>query len=211
MSETIAIIDFGAGNLRSVSKAFERMSYETSGAMVHVTDNPDILVKADRIVCPGVGSFADCRASLDAAPGIMQAINHRVIKEGAPFFGICVGMQLMSETGMEHGATQGLGWIDGSVSRIKPSDPKFKVPHMGWNSLSVTKPHPVLANLDPDAHVYFTHSFSMKTSCILATTDHGDTITAAVGRNNLFGAQFHPEKSQQVGLHIIGNFLNWKP
>jgi len=211
MTETIAVIDYGAGNLRSVARSFERMSQETTRADIQITSDADVVRKADRIVLPGVGTFSDCRTGLDALPGMHEALEERVIKEGVPFFGICVGMQLMAEVGLEHGETPGFGWLKGTVERLNPDSTKFKVPHMGWNNLILNKPHPILKDITPETHVFFVHSYAMKTPDVLATTNHGQVITAAVGRDNLFGTQFHPEKSQSAGLQIIANFLKWKP
>ncbi len=218
MSETIAIIDYGSGNLKSAQKAFQRAARESElNANIIVTSNPEIVHRADRIVLPGVGAFADCKAGLEAISGMGEALAERVISDAVPFFGICVGMQLMAERGLEKGIHQGFGWINGEVKTINPSDPALKIPHMGWNTLNFTQPHPLLDNI-PDGedglHAYFVHSYHFETANpgeLLATADYGGPITAVVGRNNMVGTQFHPEKSQVLGLTLIGNFLRWKP
>ena len=217
MSQTVAIIDYGSGNLRSAAKAFERASRETGAdSTVLVTSDPDTVRRADRIVLPGVGAFADCRAGLDAVTGMVEALEERVIGQGVPFLGICVGMQLMATEGREKVVTKGLGWIPGAVVRIEPKG-DLKVPHMGWNTLTFLKPHPLLAGI-PDGsdglHAYFVHSYHLATddpAMLIATADYGQAVTAIVGRDNLFGTQFHPEKSQTLGLTLIGNFLRWTP
>ena len=217
MTETVAIIDYGSGNLHSAAKAFERASRESgAGAAVVVTSDPDVVRRADRIVLPGVGAFADCRAGLDAVTGMVDVLEERVTKGGAPFFGICVGMQLMATEGREKTITKGLGWIPGAVVRIEPRG-DLKVPHMGWNTLRFLTPHKLLADI-PDGeqglHAYFVHSYHLATdnpATLLATADYGQAVTAIVGRDNLIGTQFHPEKSQTLGLTLIGNFLRWRP
>jgi glutamine amidotransferase len=217
VTQTVAIIDYGSGNLRSAAKAFERASRETGAdATIIVTADPDLVRQADRIVLPGVGAFADCRAGLDAVTGMVEVLEERVTRAGVPFFGICVGMQLMASEGREKTITKGLGWIPGAVVRIEPRG-ELKVPHMGWNTLSFAKPHALFAGI-PDGpeglHAYFVHSYHLETespATLLATTDYGQTITAIVGRDNLIGTQFHPEKSQALGLRLIGNFLGWTP
>ncbi|MCG8546839.1 MAG: imidazole glycerol phosphate synthase subunit HisH [Alphaproteobacteria bacterium] len=209
---TVAIIDYGSGNLRSAAKAFERQA--GSGTPVRVTSDPDVVAGADRIVLPGVGAFADCKRGLEALDGMVDALRAAVVDRGRPFLGICVGMQLMAETGLEHGRHAGFGWIGGDVRAIAPADPALKVPHMGWNTLTLCAAHPVTAGLPDDAHVYFVHSYHLAPSNIedlLATTDHGGTLTAMVGRDNMVGTQFHPEKSQEAGLALIANFLAWAP
>ncbi len=214
----LAIIDYGAGNLRSAAKAFERVAQSLDAPpRIVVTADPDLVRRADRIMLPGVGAFADCKAGLDAVPGMVEALEERVISGGAPFLGVCVGMQLMALEGREKTVTPGLGWIDGVCQRIAPSDPALKIPHMGWNTLDIARPHPVLAGI-PDGtqglHAYFVHSYHIALNDpaqLVATTDYGGAVTACVARNNLFGTQFHPEKSQTLGLKLIENFLNWSP
>lgn len=209
------IVDYGSGNLRSAEKSFARMANELDAGEVLVSDRPEVVAAADRIVLPGVGAFADCRDGLLARPGLWQAIEEAVLEKGRPFFGICVGLQLLATRGTEHGVTaEGFGWIPGEVVEITPNDPALKIPHMGWNTLEIETPHPVLEGVSPGQHVYFVHSFHLvpeEPAHRLAVTDHGGPITASVGRDNIFGTQFHPEKSQRVGLRIIGNFLHWKP
>ena len=212
----VTIIDYGAGNLHSAQKAFERMATPL-GIAVEVTADPERVRVADRIMLPGVGAFADCKAGLDAVPGMVEMLEERVIRGGVPFLGVCVGMQLMASEGREKLVTPGLGWIPGAVEKIKPSDPALKIPHMGWNTISVTRPHPLFAGI-PDGenglHAYFVHSYHLVTESpdtLLATTDYGGPVTACVGRDNMFGTQFHPEKSQALGLQLIENFLRWTP
>jgi glutamine amidotransferase len=210
---TTAIIDYGSGNLRSAEKAFQRISAEVDGGPVTVTSDPEAVAKADRIVLPGVGAFADCRAGLMAVDGMFEAMAGRV-QQGAPFLGICVGMQLMATRGLEHGETPGFDWIHGDVVRIAPNDPDLKVPHMGWNELSVGAPHPVLEGIRTGDHAYFVHSYHLRPrnpEQRLAHTAHGEMIAAVVGRLNMVGTQFHPEKSQETGLRLIANFLRWAP
>ena len=212
----VTIIDYGAGNLHSAQKAFERMATPL-GIAVEVTADPERVRIADRIMLPGVGAFADCKAGLDAVPGMVEMLEERVIRGGVPFLGVCVGMQLMASEGREKLVTPGLGWIPGAVEKIKPSDPALKIPHMGWNTISVTRPHPLFAGIPdgPDGlHAYFVHSYHLVTESpdtLLATSDYGGQVTACVGRDNLFGTQFHPEKSQALGLQLIENFLRWTP
>jgi glutamine amidotransferase len=212
----VTIIDYGAGNLHSAHKAFERMA-SPLGISVDVTANPDRVRSADRIMLPGVGAFADCKAGLDAVEGMVEVLEERVIRGGVPFLGVCVGMQLMASEGREKVVTPGLGWIPGAVEKIRPSDPALKIPHMGWNTISVTRQHPVLSGIPdgPDGlHAYFVHSYHLVTErpdTLLATTDYGGPVTACVGRDNMFGTQFHPEKSQALGLRLIENFLRWTP
>ena len=215
--QTVAIIDYGSGNLRSAAKAFERASRESGAdADIVVTADPAVVRSASRIVLPGVGAFADCRAGLDAVTGMVEVLEERVIGAGTPFFGICVGMQLMATEGREKTVTKGLGWIDGAVVRIEPEG-GLKVPHMGWNTLTFQKPHMLLDGIadGPDGlHAYFVHSYHLATddpSTLIGTSDYGQAVTAIVGRDNLFGTQFHPEKSQALGLTLIGNFLRWSP
>ena len=217
-----AIIDYGSGNLRSAANAFERAARE-SGAVttIAVTDDPRVVRGADRVVLPGVGAFADCRRGLFAVDGMVEAIRGRVLADGAPFLGICVGMQLMAGTGYEHVTSEGLGWIDGDVELVRPAPESDgrprKIPHMGWNELRLEPTgtaHPVLAGLVDGDHAYFVHSYHMTLRSPeqrLATVDYGGPVTAVVGRDNLIGTQFHPEKSQATGLRLIANFLGWRP
>jgi imidazole glycerol-phosphate synthase subunit HisH len=216
---TTVIIDYGSGNLHSAAKAFERAAreHELAGAGICVSNDPEVLRNADRIVLPGVGAFADCRGGLLAIAGLAQALEEAVIEKGRPFLGICVGMQLMAARGLEHGETPGLGWIPGDVKAIAPADPALKIPHMGWNTISLTRPHPVFEGIktgDDGLHAYFVHSYHFVPESpehILARTDYGGALTAAVARDNLLGVQFHPEKSQRLGLALIANFLRWRP
>lgn len=215
---TTAIIDYGSGNLHSAQKAFERAARE-SGATgdIVVTNDPQAIRLADRVVLPGVGAFADCRRGLLALPGLYQALEEAVIERGRPFLGICVGMQLMAARGLEHGETSGLDWIGGDVVAIEPRDPALKIPHMGWNTLDLTHPHPLfdgVATGENGLHAYFVHSYHLvpaRAEHVLATTDYGAPLTAAVARDNMVGVQFHPEKSQRLGLALIANFLRWRP
>ena len=215
---TVAIVDYGSGNLHSAAKAFERAARETGHDQpILVTSDPDAVRAADRIVLPGVGAFADCRRGLDAVPGMVDALEETVRRKGRPFLGICVGMQLMAERGREYVVTEGLGWIPGEVDRITPSDASLKIPHMGWNTLNELKSHPLLDGIAVGAdglHAYFVHSYHLKTAspdCLVAEADYGGPVTAMVARDNYAGTQFHPEKSQRLGLALIANFLKWKP
>ena len=212
---TTAIVDYGSGNLRSAEKAFARAGDEKGGVgCVVVTSDPERVAAADRIVLPGVGAFGDCRAGLFGLDGMVEALEDAVIARGRPFLGICVGMQLMAERGLEHGEHAGLGWLPGSVVALEPADPALKVPHMGWNGLSAIADHPVLAGLDVGSHVYFVHSYRFQPAVdehMLAESDHGGRFAAIVGGGNMIGTQFHPEKSQQYGLRLIANFLDWRP
>ena len=212
---TVAIVDYGSGNLRSAAKAFERAARETGvDDRVLVTSSPREVAGADRIVLPGVGAFADCRAGLYGVPGMVDVLQREVIERGKPFLGICVGMQLMATRGVEYGIHAGLDWIPGDVVRIEAGPARLKIPHMGWNELSDLKPHPLLAGIAARDHAYFVHSFQLeaaRSETVLALTDYGRPITAVVGRDNLAGTQFHPEKSQATGLRLIANFLRWKP
>lgn len=216
MTQTVAIIDYGAGNLRSAAKAFESQASETNANII-ITNDIGILANADRIVLPGVGAFADCMNGLNSVEGLREVLEQRVIRDAVPFIGVCVGMQLLAKIGREKGETEGLGWIDGIVEVIKPSSPELKVPHMGWNTLSLINNHALLDGLatgENGLHAYFVHSYHMRvetSSQLIATTDYGAPITAIVARDNLFATQFHPEKSQKLGLGIISNFLKWKP
>ena len=212
---TVAIIDYGAGNLRSAANAFERVAGAlANGTDIVVTADPDLVRRADRIMLPGVGAFADCKAGLDAVPGMTEVLEERVIRGTTPFLGVCVGMQLLASEGREKVVTRGLGWIPGAVEKITPSDPALKIPHMGWNTISVLRPHALLADIPDGLHAYFVHSYHFHTTDpvhLVATTDYGGTVTACIGRDNIFGTQFHPEKSQALGLKLIENFLSWAP
>jgi len=215
---SVAIVDYGSGNLHSAHKALERAARESgSGAEIRLTSNPDNIRNAERIVLPGVGAFADCRRGLDAIDGMVEALNEAVIEKGKPFLGICVGMQLMATRGLEHQVTKGLGWLRGDVVAIEPVDPSLKIPHMGWNTLSVRREHELLDGIstgENGLHAYFVHSFYLKPASadlIIAETDYGAALTAIVGRDNLAGTQFHPEKSQTLGLALLRNFLQWRP
>lgn len=216
MSQTVAIIDYGAGNLKSAQKAFARAAMDTR-TEVSVTADADLVRKADRIVLPGVGAFADCMAGLDAVPGMHEVLTEKVIGGSTPFLGVCVGMQLLASVGREKIETKGLGWISGAIEKIQPSDPALKVPHMGWNTLAVSRPHALLEGIetgDAGLHAYFVHSYHMRVENpreVIATADYGGPITAIVGHDNIFGTQFHPEKSQSLGLALIANFLKWRP
>ncbi len=214
---TVAIIDYGSGNLRSAAKSFARAATDSglSGLDVTVTADPELVRRASHIVLPGVGAFADCRAGLVGLDGMVDALTEAVIGRGIPFFGICVGMQLMASRGLEHGEHPGLDWIGGSVEPLRPDDSSLKIPHMGWNELLVTSPeHPLFEGLTGQPHTYYVHGYHLhcdNPDHVLATADYGGPVTAAVGRDNMIGCQFHPEKSQRVGLHLIGNFLKWVP
>ena len=214
---TVAIVDYGSGNLHSAAKAFERAAQDLDRQAIVVTDNPAVVASADRVVLPGVGAFADCRRGLDAVDGMVAALDDVVRRKGRTFFGICVGMQLLAERGREYEVTEGLGWIAGEVDRIAPNDASLKIPHMGWNTLNVVQPHPLLEGLPlgPEGrHAYFVHSYQLKPSNradLVAEAEYGGPITAVVARDNIFGTQFHPEKSQRFGLALIANFLKWKP
>jgi glutamine amidotransferase len=211
----VVIVDYGSGNLRSVAKALERASAEDGQSDIVVTSEAVDVRYADRIVLPGVGAFADCLDGLERLPGMGEALFRRVIEEEAPFLGICVGMQLMAGRGFERGAHEGLGWIEGEVRPIEPTDAALKVPHMGWNDLVLDAPvHPLFKGIAEGEHAYFVHGYSFVCSELkdrLAHVDYGGTITAAVGRGNLLGTQFHPEKSQGAGLRMLANFLCWSP
>jgi imidazole glycerol-phosphate synthase subunit HisH len=212
---SIAVVDYGSGNLRSAAKAFERAAAETGIAdPVVVTSRPDEVAAAERVVLPGVGAFADCRRGLAAIPGLEDALVEAVMGRGRPFLGICVGMQLMAEHGREFETVEGLGWIPGEVVAMDPDDPALKVPHMGWNELAPRDGHPVLDGLPAGTHVYFVHGYQFRVAHgadLLASTEYGGPVAAAVGRDNLIGTQFHPEKSQAAGLRLIANFLKWRP
>ncbi|HVK90119.1 MAG TPA: imidazole glycerol phosphate synthase subunit HisH [Mycoplana sp.] len=214
----VAIIDYGSGNLRSATKAFERAAREAGiPAEIDLTDRPERVATADRIVLPGVGAYADCRRGLDAVPGMADALREAVEDGGRPFLGICVGMQLMSSRGLEKTVTQGLDWIEGDVVLMKPDDPQLKIPQIGWNTLQLKRQHPLFDGIrtgDGGLHAYFVHSYHLAAkvpSDVIATVDYGGPMTAFVARDNKAGAQFHPEKSQALGLALITNFLRWKP
>ena len=215
---TVAIVDYGSGNLHSAAKAFERAAREEGlDQPIVVTSDPDNVRQADRVVLPGVGAFADCRRGLDAVSGMVEALDEAVRSNGRPFLGICVGMQLMAERGREYVVTPGLGWISGEVDRITPNDPNLKIPHMGWNTLNPKRAHPLFDGIatGPDGlHAYFVHSYHLNVSepaDLIADADYGGPVTAIVGRDTMVGTQFHPEKSQRLGLRLIANFLKWKP
>ncbi len=215
---SVAIVDYGSGNLNSAQKAFERAARESGfDGAIEVTADPDRLRAAERIVLPGVGAFADCMRGLNAVPGLLEALTEAVRRDGKPFLGICVGMQLLATRGREHVATEGLGWIGGEVRPIQPTDPRLKVPHMGWNTLEEARPHPLLAGIptgEDGLHAYFVHSYQLSPTDpadIVATTDYAGPVTAVVARDNVAGTQFHPEKSQTLGLALIANFLRWRP
>lgn len=214
----VAIIDYGSGNLRSAQKAFERAAREAGVvASCDLVTRPDDVLSADRIVLPGVGAYADCRAGLDAVIGMVDALEEAVIKQAKPILGICVGMQLMATRGLEKQTTDGLGWIAGDVVEMQPDDKSLKIPQIGWNTLNVEKPHAILTGIEtgPDGlHAYFVHSYHLQCedeTQRIATASYGQAITAIVGRDNMVGTQFHPEKSQRLGLALISNFLEWKP
>jgi glutamine amidotransferase len=215
---TVAIVDYGSGNLHSAAKAFERAAHDAGIEQpIVVTNDPHVVAAADRIVLPGVGAFADCRRGLDAVDGMVEALDEAVHQKGRPFFGICVGMQLLAERGREYEVTEGLGWIAGEVDRITPADPRLKIPHMGWNTLNVTRPHKLVEGLalGPEGrHAYFVHSYELKVAQradLVAEAEYGGPVTAIVARDNVVGTQFHPEKSQKLGLALIANFLTWTP
>jgi glutamine amidotransferase len=216
--QRLVIIDYGSGNLHSAAKAFERAARESEADVsVAVTASAADVAAADRVVLPGVGAFADCKSGLDAVPGMREALETSVRKKGRPFLGICVGAQLMAERGLEFRTTPGFGWIRGDVKSIEPKDPALKIPHMGWNTLNVVNDHPLLAGIETGPgglHAYFVHSFHLVTpdrGALVAEADYGGPVTAMVGRDNIAGTQFHPEKSQTLGLRLIANFLQWRP
>ncbi|RBP08655.1 glutamine amidotransferase [Roseiarcus fermentans] len=215
---TVAIIDYGSGNLHSAHKAFERAAREAGlDRAVKVTSRPEDVLAASHVVLPGVGAFADCRRGLDSVAGMVEALTEAVRERGKPFLGICVGAQLLATRGLEYETSEGLGWIPGDVAPIRPGDPTLKIPHMGWNTLDVTRPHPVLDGIRTGRdglHAYFVHSFQIyadHASDVLAVVDYGGPVTAIVARDNIVGTQFHPEKSQTLGLGLIANFLKWRP
>jgi imidazole glycerol-phosphate synthase subunit HisH len=211
----VAIVDYGSGNLRSAAKAFERTAAEDGiSARVEVTSEPEAVAHADRVVLPGVGAFADCQRGLAAVPGLEAALREAAIARARPFLGICLGMQLMADRGREFETVAGLGWIAGEVVAIEPRDATLKIPHMGWNEIEARAPHPLLAGLGAGAHAYFVHSYHFRLADpadLVAVTDYGGPLTAMIGHGNLAGTQFHPEKSQEAGLRLIGNFLRWCP
>jgi glutamine amidotransferase len=211
----VAIIDYGSGNLRSAAKAFERAAAEEGiSARIEVTNEPEAVARADRVVLPGVGAFADCRRGLAAIPGLEAALRETAIARVRPFLGICLGMQLMADRGREFETVSGLGWIAGEVVPIEPCDAALKIPHMGWNQIEPRTPHPLLQGLGAGAHAYFVHSYHFRLANpadLVAVTDYGGPLTAMIGYGNLAGTQFHPEKSQEAGLRLIGNFLRWCP
>jgi len=215
---SVAIVDYGSGNLHSAAKAFERAAHDCGlDQPIVVTHDPAVVASAERVVLPGVGAFADCRRGLDNLSGMVAALEEAVRRKGRPFFGICVGMQLLAERGREYQVTEGLGWIAGEVDRIAPGDPSLKIPHMGWNTLNVDRGHPLIdgLRLGPQGlHAYFVHSYQFNLADradLVADADYGGPVTAIVARDNIVGTQFHPEKSQRLGLALIANFLRWKP
>ncbi len=211
----VAIIDYGSGNLRSATKAFERAAREAGiDAEIDLTDKAERVASADRIVLPGVGAYADCRRGLDAVPGMVEALREAVEAKTRPFLGICVGMQLMSSRGLEKTTTQGLGWIKGDVVLMTPRDPDLKIPQIGWNTLDRKRAHPLFEGIPETLHAYFVHSYHLAAENpddVVATVDYGGPMTAFVANGNKAGAQFHPEKSQALGLALLTNFLRWKP
>ena len=210
----VAIVDYGAGNLRSAEKALAKAA-DDAGARVVVTADPDQVRKADKIVLPGVGAFADCKNGLASLPGMIDTLEEQVIQGGKPFLGICVGMQLMADVGIEFGETQGLGWIKGRVVVLDPADRSLRIPQMGWNDLKLKRSdHPVLKATRPGDHAYFVHSYHFvaeRRADVMAEVEYGGPVAAMIGRDNLVGVQFHPEKSQHVGLNLLGAFLAWRP
>jgi imidazole glycerol-phosphate synthase subunit HisH len=214
----LAIIDYDSGNLHSAAKAFERAAREQGSKLaVKVTADPEVALSAERIVLPGVGAFADCRQGLERVPGMIEALDDAVRKHGKPFLGICVGLQLMAERGLEHRLTPGLGWIEGEVRAIEPCDPSLKIPHMGWNTLKMARMHALFEGIstgERGLNAYFVHSYHLVPAdrrALVASSDYGGEITAFVAKDNMAGSQFHPEKSQKLGLALIANFLRWKP
>jgi glutamine amidotransferase len=214
--ERVALIDYGSGNLRSAEKAlWEAARRSGSNAEIVTTADPDYVARADRLVLPGVGAFTACMDALEARPGLVEAMTEAALTKGAPFLGVCVGMQLLASRGLEFGERPGLGWIPGEVAKLEPSDRHAKVPHMGWNTLKIEHAHPLFADMTAgETHMYFTHSFAFRPSdpdAVVASTDHAGRFAAAVARDNMAGVQFHPEKSQAAGLALIGRFLEWRP
>ncbi|MET0294621.1 MAG: imidazole glycerol phosphate synthase subunit HisH [Phenylobacterium sp.] len=211
--QSVALIDYGSGNLRSAEKALVKAAEATDGARILVTCDPDEIRRADRIVLPGVGAFKACMDAVTARPGVVEAMSEAVQKSARPFLGVCVGMQLLAGRGLEFGETAGLGWIPGDVRRLQPDDPHLKVPHMGWNDLSIARPGGVLAASE-GRPMYFTHSFAFEPADpadVTAWAEHGQRFAAAVQRGNVAGVQFHPEKSQAAGLALLARFLEWRP
>jgi len=214
----VAIVDYGSGNLHSAQKAFERAAREANlAATITLTSDPDVISAADRIVLPGVGAFADCYQGLATVPGLIAALNGAVRERARPFLGICVGMQLLATRGLEHGVTPGLDWIAGEVAALDSKGGRLRIPHMGWNTLETLSPHPLLAGIptaDKGLHAYFVHSYAFNPASqdsLIAVTDYGGPVAALIARGNIAGTQFHPEKSQNLGLALIANFLQWKP
>ncbi len=211
----IALIDYGSGNVRSVSRALAAAADSLGGTtLITLTDDPDVIRKADRVVLPGVGHFADCASGLRGRAGVVEAMTDAVRKRGAPFLGVCVGMQLLADVGREDGDTEGLAWVPGSVEPLAPDDPQLPIPHMGWNELSIDHEHAVFSGLGASPHVYFTHSYVFSTESaadVAASFSYGGTFAAAVAKDNVVGTQFHPEKSQAVGIRLLANFLSWSP
>ncbi len=216
---TVALVDYGSGNLHSARKAFERAARECglSASSITVTADPDVVRLADRVILPGVGAFADCRSGLAAVSGMTEALNESAIRRARPFLGICVGMQLLATRGLEHETVEGLDWIGGDVVQIEPADPTLKVPHMGWNTVTACRRHALLKDLplgETGLHAYFVHSYHFRPKnpdAVVAEVDYGGPLTAMIGRDNIAGVQFHPEKSQSLGLKLISNFLRWSP
>ena len=216
---TVALVDYGSGNLHSARKAFERAARESglSASNITVTADPDVVRLADRVILPGVGAFADCRSGLAAVEGMTEALTETAIRRARPFLGICVGMQLLATRGLEHEVVEGLDWIAGDVVQIEPADATLKVPHMGWNTVTARRSHPLLRDLplgETGLHAYFVHSYHFRprdAEAVIADVDYGGPLTAMIGRDNIAGVQFHPEKSQSLGLKLISNFLRWSP
>jgi len=208
------LVDYDSGNLHSAEKAFQRMAREGGAGDVIVSSRPEDVMRADRVVLPGDGAFPACRAALSRFTGLFEAIDEAVTRRGRPFLGICIGMQMLATRGLEYRPTEGFGWIGGEVVRIAPDDPSLKVPHMGWNDLIVDRGHPVLDGIETGQHAYFVHSYHFRVADpahLLAHVEYGGPITAIVGKDNVVGTQFHPEKSQATGLRLIANFLSWSP
>ena len=218
MTQRVALVDYGSGNVHSAQKALERAAREADvAAEIRLTSEPSEIRGADRIVLPGVGAFGDCKRGLMAVEGLWESLDHAATVDAKPFLGICVGMQLMATRGLEFGNTDGFGWINSDVTAITPADTTLKIPHMGWNTLQLSNPHALFDGISTGPaglHAYFVHSFHMASppeGTLLATADYGGPVTAAVGHGNVFGTQFHPEKSQELGLRLLGNFLRWTP